>query len=86
MMRRLRAWAWRVAGLFTGQTEVLEFHTWRGDDLAASPWTAFEYAAPQSKLAQLLGKEFTFDIYAHTWDSEFYFDTLSLEVSLCEEP
>jgi hypothetical protein len=75
-----------VAGLFTGQTEVLEFHTWRGDDLAASPWTAFEYAASPSKLAQVLGKEVTFDIYAHTWDSEFYFDTLSLEVSVCEEP
>jgi hypothetical protein len=74
-----------VAGLFDGADEMLEFHQWTGDDPAASPWTAFEYFAPPAVLGDVLGLEVTFDIYGYSWDSEFYFDTLSLEASVCNQ-
>jgi len=73
------------AGLFQGSEEMLEFHQWFGDDPEAYPWTAFEYLAPQTLLEDVLGLEVTFDIYGYNWDSEFYFDTLSLEATVCNQ-
>lgn len=80
-----------VAGLFRGATEVLAFHTWRASDGAAPSWTSFEYQASATKLTNLLAMlaedpdlSITFDIYGEMWDSEFRFDTLSLEAVSCE--
>jgi hypothetical protein len=73
------------AGLFQGSEELLDFHQWFGDDLEASSWTAFEYLAPQALLEDVVGLEVTFDIYGYSWDSEFYFDTLSLEATVCDQ-
>jgi hypothetical protein len=74
-----------VAGLFEGSTELLAFHEWSGEDLETDVWTAFDYVAPRARLQAVLGLEVTFDIYGYNWDSEFYFDTLSLEATVCNQ-
>lgn len=75
-----------VAGLFEGSTELLSFYEWSGEDVEADVWTAFDYLAPRARLQEVLGLEVTFDIYGYSWDSAFYFDTLSLEATVCNEP
>lgn len=72
------------ASLFDGDEEVLEFHQWLGEDAEAVPWVPFEYAADEAELPALRGLELTFDIIGYSWDTAFYFDTLSLEATVCE--
>jgi hypothetical protein len=60
------------------------FHTWTADDGEIGPWAAFEYLAPAAQLASVVGTNVTFDVFAYTWDSSFYVDSLSLQATVCE--
>ncbi len=61
------------------------FHDWRGDDPAKLTWTAFTHDAPSDEVAKVVGQDVTMDLVAHTFDSSFNFDTLSLKATRCTE-
>lgn len=75
-----------IAGLYVagGSTQLLEFTAWYGDEPAIPAWTAFEFVAANNALSRVVGEEVTFDIFGYTFDSTFYFDTLSLQATVCE--
>jgi hypothetical protein len=74
------------AALFrpNGTTALVTFHDWFGDDADQSQWVMFDYVAPKAELEDLIGDNLTFDLYGYTWDSSFYFDTLSLTAGVCQ--
>jgi hypothetical protein len=80
-----------VAGLYRGNTKLIEFHTWSASSAPRATWTGFEYWAKPAELASLLqtlqttpSAVITFDIYGYVWDSTFRYDTLSLDAFTCE--
>jgi hypothetical protein len=62
----------------------LDFHTWDGDDPEQTTWKAFTYEASKAALNKVQDLEITLDLVAETWDTKFYFDTMSLKATVCE--
>jgi hypothetical protein len=60
------------------------FHRWAGNSGANAAWTAFSYEAERADIQPMWGVEYTFDLVAHTWDSVYRFDTLSLKATVCQ--
>lgn len=61
-----------------------QFHEWAGSSGAQATWTIFSYEAPRDEVRLMWGQDYTFDFVAHTFDSVYRFDTLSLEATICE--
>ena len=61
-----------------------QFHSFAGSGGAKSAWTAFSYALTAAEVKGLAGKEYTFDLVANVWDSEYRFDSLKLTGSSCK--
>jgi hypothetical protein len=65
-------------------TPSVRFHTWEGIHPAPPLlWNAFNYDASMADLRAVLGLNVTFDLVAYSWDSSWYFDSLSLQATLC---
>jgi hypothetical protein len=60
------------------------FHRWSGSSGAQTTWKSFDYAAPRDEVLEVRGRRFTFDLVLHTTGSEYRFDTLRLEATICE--
>jgi hypothetical protein len=75
-----------VAALYElgGTDPHTQFHSWAGNGGAEAAWTAFRYEAAQPDIQPMWGATYTLDLVAHTWDSVYRFDTLSLEATVCE--
>jgi hypothetical protein len=67
-----------------GLDPYTQFHSWAGNSGAKAAWTAFSYEADQPDIQPMWGEEYTFDLVAHTWDSVYRLDTLSLKATICE--
>jgi hypothetical protein len=63
---------------------VSEFHNWQAVDGAQSEWKQFSFDTPRSEVLALQGHDLTFDVIAHVFESEYRFDTLSLQATICE--
>jgi hypothetical protein len=62
-----------------------QFHSFAGNSTAQTAWKAFTYdATPKSDVALMAGKDFTFDLVAHVWDTVIQLDTLELNATVCE--
>jgi hypothetical protein len=67
-----------------GVLPVTKFHSWQGSSGAQAAWKSFDYTAPRDEVLAMRGQEFTFDLVLHTVGSEYRFDTLKLEATICE--
>lgn len=67
----------------TAQPATL-FHRWSGSSAAQTTWKSFGYAAPRNEVLAMRGREFTFDLVLRSVGSEYRFDTLRLEATICE--
>lgn len=65
-------------------TRYVDFHQWDADDGAQTTWKSFSYDASKAVLSKVQDLEITLDLVAETWDTAYYFDTLSLKASVCE--
>jgi hypothetical protein len=72
-----------IAGIYEGNSKLAELNRWWGDDPQVTVWTPFEGTATPVEVTRMAGKNLTFDIVGESWDTAFYFDTLSLEATLC---
>lgn len=61
------------------------FHRWAGNSGGKATWTAFSYQADRANIQPMWGVEYTFDLVAHTWDTVFSLDTLSLKATVCSD-
>jgi len=61
----------------------IDYHEWDGDGLKKAAWTAFTYDTPKATIAKVLDTDVTLDIFAKTWDTKYYFDSLSLKATYC---
>jgi hypothetical protein len=61
-----------------------DFDQWDATGTPQTEWKSFTYSAPTSVLNRVEGLEITLDLVAETWDTQFYFDTLSLKALACE--
>ena len=67
-----------------GLDPYTQFHSWAGNSGAKGVWTAFTYEAPRAELLLMWGEEYTFDFVAHTFESVYRFDTLSMKATVCQ--
>jgi hypothetical protein len=61
-----------------------EFHSFRGTTGATTTWKAFSYSAPKADVAKMGGVDYTFDLVAHVWDTEFQLDSLQMNATVCQ--
>jgi hypothetical protein len=62
----------------------VDYHSFEGGDAQQAAWTAFSYETPKGVLAKVAGQEVTLDLVCETWDTLYYFDSLSLKATVCE--
>ena len=60
------------------------FHRFDGDSAAQTTWKSVTYKAPQDEVAGMVGKQFTFDLVAHSFDGVYLFDNVRLEATVCQ--
>ncbi len=60
-----------------------EFHSWPGDEAQAA-WKAFSYDVSRAEVAEMAGREYSFDLVAYSWESVFQFDSLRMTARVCE--
>lgn len=65
-------------------TRYYDYNSWDGEDAPETTWTAFTFDAPRSVLRKVQDLDVTLDLVAETWDTQFYFDTLSLKAAVCQ--
>jgi hypothetical protein len=65
-------------------TRYWDFEQWDASGTPQTEWKSFTYDAPTSVLNRVKGLELTLDMVAETWDTQYYFDTLSLKALTCE--
>jgi hypothetical protein len=58
--------------------------SWGGTDAPQTTWKAFSYDASKMVLSKIQDLEVTLDLVAETWDTTYYFDSLSLKATVCE--
>ena len=68
----------------TWYIRYVDYHTWDGTGALQATWKAFSYETPKATLTKVLGQQVTLDLYTKTWDTIYYFDSLSLKASNCE--
>ena len=71
-------------GLDADVTRYVDYHEWAGSQAKQTTWTRFTYDTSKSKLAKVLGLDVSLDLVCETWDTLYYFDSLSLTASVCE--
>ena len=76
----VRAALFEVGGL----SPLYTFHNWVGDDGDQYDWVPFEYVAALDDFEPYIGEDITLDLYGYNWDSAYYFDTLSLQATVCQ--
>jgi hypothetical protein len=62
----------------------LNFESWDATQRQQASWKSFSYDAPRSALNRVRDLDITLDLVGETWDTEYYFDTLSLKATICE--
>ncbi|RYZ01863.1 MAG: hypothetical protein EOO73_34120 [Myxococcales bacterium] len=76
---------WSLADNDGDYTRYHDFDQWDADQgPAQTAWKSFTYDAPKSVLSKIQDLEVTLDLVSETWDTTYYFDTLSLKMSVCE--
>lgn len=65
-------------------TRYIDYHSFDGTDPKQEAWTAFSYETSKGVIKRVAGKDVTLDLVCETWDTVYYFDSLSLEASVCE--
>jgi hypothetical protein len=65
-------------------TRYYDYNSWDGEDAPQTTWKAFTFDAPRSALRKVQDLDITLDLVAETWDTQFYFDTLSLKAAVCQ--
>jgi hypothetical protein len=75
-----------VAALYlhNATTPFTQFHSFPGTDPAQPTWKQVTYKAPPDDVARMVGKDFTFDLVAHAFGGEYWFDDLQLDATICE--
>lgn len=75
-----------VAALYerSADTPFTEFHQFIGTDAAQPTWKQVTYRAPRSQVARMAGKDFTFDLVAHSFDGVYLFDNVQLDATVCQ--
>ena len=61
-----------------------QFHSFEASNSAAAMFKMFSYTAPKADVKNMAGNEYSFDLVAVVWDSEYYFDTLQLNATVCQ--
>lgn len=75
-----------VAALYEdgGTRPFSQFHSFEASNSATATFKAFSYSAPKADVKDMGGNEYSFDLVGITWDSEYYFDTLQLNATVCQ--
>ncbi len=75
-----------VAALYerSAVSPFTEFHQFMGTDPAQPTWKRVTYDAPQTEVARMGGRDFTFDLVAHSFDGVYLFDNLQLDATFCQ--
>jgi hypothetical protein len=75
-----------VAALYERNASMpfTEFHQFMGTDAAQATWKQVTYKASQAQVARMVGKDFTFDLVAHSFDGAYLFDNLQLDATVCQ--
>jgi hypothetical protein len=59
------------------------FYEFSGKDPSQPTWKQVTYKAPRAKVSRMLGKDFTFDLVAESFDGVYSFDNLQLDATIC---
>lgn len=66
-------------------TRYHDFKQWNANVGPAQPaWKSFTYEAPRDVLDEVQDLDITLDLVSETWDTKYYFDSLSLKAMVCE--
>jgi hypothetical protein len=65
-------------------TRYVDYHSFDGNDPKQEEWAAFSYETSKSVIKKVAGKDVTLDLVCETWETVYYFDSLSLKASVCE--
>lgn len=67
----------------TWYIRYIDYHEWDGDGLKQAAWTAFSYETPKATIAKVVDTDITLDLVAETWDTKYFFDSMSLKATYC---